>query len=225
MTFNPTTCSKLPRRCWPPSGRWIRSAATPISNCCTSSTAWRWRPYAMRRERRCLSRPARSSPTSPQIRRRSNAMRLADRASALLAPGGPISRAMSGFEPRAAQVQMARAVADTLEEGGVLLVEAPTGSGKGLAYLAALAAYLSRRPEFKAVASTATITLQEQLIRKDLPVITDAVGGLPAALLKGMGRYLCLLKWRGLSRSEEHTSELQSRLHLVCRLLLEKKNK
>src|SRR2546422_8453265 len=32
---------------------------------------------------------------------------------------------------------------------------------------------------------------------------------------------------RGASnvRSEEHTSELQSRLHLVCRLLLEKKNK
>src|SRR3989449_3777862 len=29
----------------------------------------------------------------------------------------------------------------------------------------------------------------------------------------------------GLVRSEEHTSELQSRLHLVCRLLLEKKKK
>src|SRR5687768_18092661 len=29
----------------------------------------------------------------------------------------------------------------------------------------------------------------------------------------------------GADRSEEHTSELQSRLHLVCRLLLEKKNK
>src|SRR5256884_2972583 len=29
---------------------------------------------------------------------------------------------------------------------------------------------------------------------------------------------------RALGRSEEHTSELQSRLHLVCRLLLEKKN-
>src|SRR5205809_5760756 len=28
-----------------------------------------------------------------------------------------------------------------------------------------------------------------------------------------------------LARSEEHTSELQSRLHLVCRLLLEKKKK
>src|SRR2546422_7815996 len=30
---------------------------------------------------------------------------------------------------------------------------------------------------------------------------------------------------RGVDRSEEHTSELQSRLHLVCRLLLEKKKK
>src|SRR2546422_1740758 len=30
---------------------------------------------------------------------------------------------------------------------------------------------------------------------------------------------------RSASRSEEHTSELQSRLHLVCRLLLEKKKK
>src|SRR5687768_18072394 len=33
-------------------------------------------------------------------------------------------------------------------------------------------------------------------------------------------------QWRALTgheRSEEHTSELQSRLHLVCRLLLEKK--
>src|SRR2546429_4514231 len=29
--------------------------------------------------------------------------------------------------------------------------------------------------------------------------------------------------WTASSRSEEHTSELQSRLHLVCRLLLEKK--
>src|SRR2546429_6655960 len=33
-----------------------------------------------------------------------------------------------------------------------------------------------------------------------------------------------LLALIALPRSEEHTSELQSRLHLVCRLLLEKKN-
>src|SRR2546422_8619622 len=34
---------------------------------------------------------------------------------------------------------------------------------------------------------------------------------------------VCVVMVRLLSRSEEHTSELQSRLHLVCRLLLEKK--
>src|SRR2546429_720976 len=34
-----------------------------------------------------------------------------------------------------------------------------------------------------------------------------------------------MLGTRSMERSEEHTSELQSRLHLVCRLLLEKKTK
>src|SRR2546429_5472671 len=40
---------------------------------------------------------------------------------------------------------------------------------------------------------------------------------------RGLGRGRLLA--RSLDRSEEHTSELQSRLHLVCRLLLEKKKK
>src|SRR2546422_8125096 len=39
--------------------------------------------------------------------------------------------------------------------------------------------------------------------------------------LKGMRCPSCMKT--GATRSEEHTSELQSRLHLVCRLLLEKK--
>src|SRR5689334_11554151 len=33
------------------------------------------------------------------------------------------------------------------------------------------------------------------------------------------------LMWSAIARSEEHTSELQSQFHLVCRLLLEKKKK
>src|SRR5438445_12979879 len=36
---------------------------------------------------------------------------------------------------------------------------------------------------------------------------------------------LFTLHWQYLQRSEEHTSELQSRQYLVCRLLLEKKKK
>src|SRR2546422_1542089 len=43
-------------------------------------------------------------------------------------------------------------------------------------------------------------------------------------LLSGEARSFIAGVLEHLSRSEEHTSELQSRLHLVCRLLLEKKN-
>src|SRR3984885_15699327 len=40
-----------------------------------------------------------------------------------------------------------------------------------------------------------------------------------------LGAVLCgYAVWGTKDRSEEHTSELQSRPHLVCRLLLEKKN-
>src|SRR2546429_2739198 len=35
--------------------------------------------------------------------------------------------------------------------------------------------------------------------------------------------FVAVADWVRWNRSEEHTSELQSRLHLVCRLLLEKK--
>src|SRR5438093_10296602 len=38
------------------------------------------------------------------------------------------------------------------------------------------------------------------------------------------GNHAQALAWRSRSRSEEHTSELQSLTNLVCRLLLEKKN-
>src|SRR2546429_2171748 len=51
------------------------------------------------------------------------------------------------------------------------------------------------------------------------------VGGQQSAhLLEAVGQFLQALA-DGFLRSEEHTSELQSRLHLVCRLLLEKKKK
>src|SRR5207253_11211575 len=50
---------------------------------------------------------------------------------------------------------------------------------------------------------------------------------LPLATVTGLGHLTCFnfCACRGKSRSEEHTSELQSRGHLVCRLLLEKKKK
>src|SRR2546429_6918347 len=64
---------------------------------------------------------------------------------------------------------------------------------------------------------------QSEGIRRDV-LVAGRGGQVPGALL----RWSVRPGPRGpgaRERSEEHTSELQSRLHLVCRLLLEKKKK
>ena len=101
---------------------------------------------------------------------------------------GPLARAIAEFEPRPGQRAMARAVADVIEEGGVLLAEAGTGTGKTLAYL--VPAILSRR---RILVSTGTKTLQEQIFHKDLPELRAALGiPFTSAYMKGRGNYLCL---------------------------------
>ena len=104
------------------------------------------------------------------------------------APGGVLSRAAEQFRPRAAQTDMAVAVARTIEAGGALVVEAGTGVGKTFSYL--VPALLSGE---RVLLSTATKTLQDQLFGRDLPRLIEALG-LPVrtALLKGRGSYLCL---------------------------------
>src|SRR5690554_7423411 len=47
----------------------------------------------------------------------------------------------------------------------------------------------------------------------------------PPKVIRENGYRQIFLPYKGKPRSEEHTSELQSRPHLVCRLLLEKKKK
>lgn len=102
--------------------------------------------------------------------------------------GGALARALDGFEPRAGQREMAAAVARTLAQGGTLLVEAGTGTGKTLAYL--VPAVLSRR---RVLVSTGTKNLQEQVFFKDLPALREALGiPFTAAYMKGRSNYLCL---------------------------------
>jgi ATP-dependent DNA helicase DinG len=97
-----------------------------------------------------------------------------------------------GGDERAGQHALAAAVAEAMTTGHHLVAEAPTGSGKGLAYLAA--AVTSGR---RVVVSTATLTLQDQLWHKDLPHLAEH-GGVPvrAALLKGRSQYVCRAKLR-----------------------------
>ena len=119
----------------------------------------------------------------------------ADSVAAVFAPGGALARAMPDFEPRAGQAEMAAAVADVFEHGGVLLAEAGTGTGKTLAYL--VPAILSRE---RVLISTGTKNLQEQIFFKDIPALRDALGiPFSATYMKGRANYLCLHKLEKLS--------------------------
>lgn len=103
-----------------------------------------------------------------------------------------LPQALPGWEPRPGQLAMAREVAKALHEGGVLVLEAGTGTGKSLAYLAP-AAMWAMANDAKVVVSTYTKTLQGQLVGDDLPTLARV---LPVryALLKGRNNYLCRRK-------------------------------
>lgn len=106
----------------------------------------------------------------------------------VFARDGVMSRSDPQFQPREGQTQMAQAVATTIEQGGALVVEAGTGVGKTFAYLVPV--LLSGE---RALLSTATKALQDQLFARDLPRLVQTLG-LPVrvALLKGRASYLCL---------------------------------
>ncbi len=109
----------------------------------------------------------------------------------VLGPGGLISRRLSRYEERPQQLRMARRVEECLSAGRHLLVEAGTGVGKSFAYLVPAILRAGETGE-KVVIATHTISLQEQLLEKDLPFLS---GILPAefsvVLAKGRRNYLC----------------------------------
>jgi ATP-dependent DNA helicase DinG len=106
-------------------------------------------------------------------------------------PGGPLARCVPEYEARSGQVAVARAVDRALGGSQTLLAEAGTGTGKTLAYLAP--AILGGR---KVVVSTATKTLQAQIVQKDAPLLARALDRpVSVALLKGRQNYLCLRRF------------------------------
>ena len=107
---------------------------------------------------------------------------------AVFAPDGALARAIPDFEARSGQIEMATEVARRFEDGGVLLAEAGTGTGKTLAYL--IPAILSRQ---RVLVSTGTKNLQEQIYFKDIPALRDTLGvPFTATYMKGRSNYLCL---------------------------------
>ena len=101
---------------------------------------------------------------------------------------GALSQHIKGFRPRAEQLEMAQAVAQSIEQKSALVVEAGTGTGKTFAYLAP--ALLAGK---KTIVSTGSKNLQDQLFNRDLPAIKKALNYTgKIALLKGRSNYLCL---------------------------------
>lgn len=136
----------------------------------------------------------------------------------ILGPEGLLERALEGYEPRSLQVRMADAVEEALRNDEVLMVEAGTGVGKSLAYLVPLALHALETGE-RVVVSTATKTLQDQLITKDVPLLLEATGlDLRAIVMKGRRNYLCVGKL--LARYEEGQGHLIAEDHVALLPLL-----
>ena len=103
-----------------------------------------------------------------------------------------IKDGLPGFRPRSAQTRMIAEVARALSHsGGAAVIEAPTGTGKSMAYLIA-GAEVARAQKKKLLIATATVALQEQLVERDIPLYLKLNGSeAKVALAKGRGRYLC----------------------------------
>ena len=129
-----------------------------------------------------------------------------ERVRTIFSATGRLSKSKN-FEFRPQQQDMAVAVARSLEEERHLVVEAGTGVGKSLAYLVPAILFALEQKK-KAIVSTQTINLQEQLLHKDIPILKKVLPvEFEAALMKGRQNYLCP---RRLERALQQSTELFS---------------
>ena len=120
----------------------------------------------------------------------------------LLSDTGAIARRLPGFEVRPQQLAMASAVERAFEERQRLFVEAGTGVGKSFAYLLPAIRRVVERGE-RVVIATNTISLQEQLIEKDIPLLNAVIPEeFSAVLVKGRGNYVSLRRLKQASERE-----------------------
>jgi len=128
----------------------------------------------------------------------------------ILAEDGPVSRVYSGFELRPQQIEMCLAVKQAMEQKVHLASEAGTGVGKSFAYLIPAIEAVSRGND-KVLISTYTITLQEQLINKDIPFLGEVLPWqFNAALAKGRGNFVCLRRLEYATRKQKGLFDLST---------------
>lgn len=139
---------------------------------------------------------------------------LVEQSLSILGEHGVIARKLEGYEMREGQLRMCEAVARAIEDGRHLLVEAGTGIGKTFAYLIPAALWTSYEGK-RAIVSTYTKTLQQQLVDKDLPFLHEALdGSFRYAVAYGSQNYICLRRLdgaikHGLLMSVEDLAQLE----------------
>lgn len=110
----------------------------------------------------------------------------------ILGRQSPLAAWIETFECRSSQIEMARLIHEALRDKCNAIIEAGTGTGKTLGYLVPLV-----QSGKKAVISTGTKNLQEQIIHKDIPLLSRALGKeVDAVMMKGRKNYLCLYRYR-----------------------------
>ena len=135
-----------------------------------------------------------------------------DPIAAVFGERGLLAQSFKGYRPREGQVALSRAVHDTLTNGGSLLADGPTGTGKSIAYLVPAILRAVQRNE-RVIVATANIALQEQLTQKDLPSLKATLAPLAGddwrfALLKGRSNYVCLSLVNDPAQREEWSTSL-----------------
>ncbi len=123
------------------------------------------------------------------------------------------------YEPRPQQVQMALAVAEAIDDCESLCVEAPTGIGKTFAYLvpAYFRAKLTGRP---VIISTHTISLQDQILSKDIPLLENFLDEpIKAEVAKGRSNYICLRKLNQIADMDQTLLDLDNYEQDISRIL------
>lgn len=114
----------------------------------------------------------------------------------IFGPKGKLASGMPGYEFRPQQVEMLTLAARAFNENRIAVVEAGTGTGKSFAYMAPAITW-SQKNKTRVVVSTNTINLQEQLLNKDLPELSEKLGWkFKAVLVKGRSNYVCLRRLR-----------------------------
>jgi ATP-dependent DNA helicase DinG len=132
-------------------------------------------------------------PLNPQdLRQNDNPRPLnIEQLSELIGPDGALAQQMEDYESRPSQIDMTKKVSQAFNKGQHLMIEAPTGTGKSLAYLLPAVSWAVQNQE-RVVISTHTISLQDQLMDKDIPFLKESLNlNFNSNVMKGRANYLC----------------------------------